>query len=361
MQLTRLRDRVARCCGLRDAGVSGTRSLEVVVLRGLAFRVSSLMRTSRHLGFAMLGMPLTTLATAQTATVPGPSWRLSVADYRPYLAETHSVRRALNDFAAAVARRSNGQLEVDVLSGTVSGSPAEQIDALRNARLGAPQIMLVAATGLAELQKEFAWFDQPYVVRDSAQVDAVVEGPRGRALLDSLPAFGLVGLAWMENGFRQLSTTRTELHSLSDLRGMKVRTLPVQTSINTFTAWGAVPVPIAAAEVRQALERGAIEAQEGFVSQLLQGRLFETQKHLWLTQHSYGAQTLVINTSAWRSLNESQQGWLKAAAEEAARVQRLRAREEELQALQSLERAGMQVHHLTPEFTASLAKATLAQ
>ncbi|MPN24804.1 hypothetical protein SDC9_172206 [bioreactor metagenome] len=115
---------------------------------------------------------------------------------------------------------------------------------------------------------------------------------------------------------------------------------------------------IPAARVREALERGEVQGQEGFVSNLLQGRMAEVQKHLWLTHHSYGAQVLVARSDAWRALTDEQKDWLKDAAREAARLQRKRAREEDLQALKSLEAAGMQVHRLAPSTTSALADAT---
>ncbi|WP_353234326.1 TRAP transporter substrate-binding protein DctP [Diaphorobacter ruginosibacter] len=307
----------------------------------------------------MLGGVLVQAAQAQLPTSavpqsPASAMHLSVADYRAYLPENHSVRLALHELASDAAALSGGQLQVDVLPGTIPGSPALQIEALRQGRSGAPQIMLVAATGLAELEKSFELFDRPYAVPDAEAAESIVEGPQGRALLDSLSAHGLVGLAFMENGFRQLSTTKAILHGMKDLRGMTVRTLPAKTSADTFTAWGSVPVAIAASAVRGAIESGQVEAQEGFVSMLLQTRLFEVQKHLWLTGHSYGAQVLVVRQSTWRALDKVQQTWLREAAEKVARVQRRRAREEDAQALKALAHAGMQVHRIPPELRASL-------
>ncbi|QIL79625.1 TRAP transporter substrate-binding protein [Diaphorobacter sp. HDW4A] len=323
--------------------------LAAAVTRPTPTRAADCMRTAT--ACSLFGMALASAAHAQTtANVQ----HLSVSDYRAYLPESHSVRKALHQFAAHVASTSGGKLQVDVLPGTVPGSPAQQIAALRLGKADAPQIMLVAATGLADLQRNFELFDQPYAVRDVSQVEAIVEGAQGRALLDSLSEHGLVGLAFMENGFRQLSTTKAILRDASDLRGMTVRTLPTKTSTDTFTAWGAVPVAIPASAVRGAIEGGQVEAQEGFVSQLLQTQLFEVQKHLWLTGHSYGAQVLVVQQSTWQSLGAAQRSWLKEAAEKAARVQRMRAREEDAQALKAVEHAGMQVHRIPPDLTSSL-------
>lgn len=290
---------------------------------------------------------------------PAPARELQVADYRSYLPETHSVRRALHAFAQAVQHSSSGQLRIQVLPGTVQGTPAEQILAVRQGGQNVPHLMLLAATGLADLHQDFALFDLPYAVPDEAQADAIMDGEQGRALFSRLPSLGLVGLGWMENGFRHISTRSTELRAAADLNGLAVRTLPTPISTATFEAWGAKPVSIPASRVHEALLSGTVEAQEGFVTPLLQGRLHEVQKHLWLTGHSYGAQALVINADAWRTLTPAEQGWLQDAALAASRQQRAWARDEARQTLDSLASLGMTVHEVSPGMKQDLANATL--
>lgn len=307
------------------------------------------------LAFACAILPMTQGAFAQSTT----SVRdIEVADYRSYLPETHSVRRALHLFAETAQAKSQGQLRIRVLPGTVPGTPMDQIQALREGKEGAPQAMLVAATGLAALQKDFELFDLPYAVQDEKRVDAIVNGEQGREIFSTLPAVGLVGLGWMENGFRQISTAHTQIQAADDLKGMAVRTLPTPTSTAAFDAWGAKAVSIPASKVYESLRAGAVEGQEGFVTQLVQSRLYEVQKHLWLTNHSYGAQILVINADVWQELTPAEQGWLQEAALEASAKQRAWSREEVRQAMSSLESLGMTIHPMAPETIEALANAT---
>jgi len=308
------------------------------------------------LAFACSALPMAHGASASPSV---PARELQVADYRSYLPETHSVRRALHAFAETVQDRSHGRLRVQVLPGTVPGRPAEQIQAVRQGGQGVPHVMLLAATGLADLHEDFALFDLPYAVPTEAQVDAIMDGEQGGALLSRLPPLGLVGLGWMENGFRHISTRSTELRTAGDLSGLAVRTLPAPASTATFQAWGARPVSLPASRVHEALRSGAVEAQEGFVTSLLQGRLHEVQKHLWLTGHSYGAQVLVINADAWRTLTPEEQAWLQEAAQAASRQQRIWAREEVRQDLDSLASLGMTVNEVSPEMVEDLANAAL--
>ena len=305
---------------------------------------------------AMVGMFAPAVQAQPESTVQ----RLSVADYRSYLPESHSVRRALQEYAAEVALRSQGRMIVDVLPGTLAGSPAQQMQKLRQGGSDVPQVMVLAATGLSDLDPPFELFDLPYAVRDDHQFESIVNGVQGKKLLQGLAQHELIGLAWMSNGFRQLSTSSATLESADDLRGLRIRTMPAAASIAAFEAWGAQPEAIAASEVRNALETGRLDAQEGFVSLMLQGRVQEVQKHLWLTHHSFGAQVLVVNQTFWRSLNDAQKAWLQQAATKVAGEQRLRVRDDDLQALNVLEQAGMKIHRLKPEVIDALADATKA-
>ncbi len=300
-------------------------------------------------------MSVAAQAPAHAADAPR---ELGVADYRAYLPETHSVRVALHAFADKVRADSGGRLRIRVWPGTVAGSPESQIRAVRDAAEGAPDIMVVAATGLAGLSPGFERFDLPYEVRDDAAVDAIFDGAAGDGLLAALPSAGLVGLGWMENGFRQLTSSRALIQRPDDLKDIAVRTLPSPTSARAFAAWGARPVAVPASGVYEALRSGGVEAQEGFTTQVLQSRLYEVQKHLWLTRHSFGAQVLVMNAAVWRGLDDADARILREAAQAAAREQRAASRAETAQALAKLRSLGMLVHEVPAQTLQALADAT---
>ncbi|ANY15073.1 hypothetical protein AW878_19685 [Bordetella pseudohinzii] len=323
------------------------RSAMDVGARSLPARRALALACGMALGAAQIG-----------AQAVGAPIELGVADYRSYLPETHSLRMALHAFARQVETNSGGRLHVRVWPGAPAGSPQDQIQALRTAAPGAPDIMVVAATGLAGLSPDFELFDLPYALRDDASVDAIFDGGVGQRLLASLAPAGLVGLGWMENGFRQLSSSQARIQGLADFKGLAVRTLPTAVSTQAFSAWGARPVSLPASGVHAALRSGTVQAQEGFVTQLLDSRLYEVQRHVWLTNHSFGAQVLVMNAAAWRGLSEADARALKEAAIAASREQRAGSRAEARQALAELSSRGMQVHRMPPRTLEDLADAT---
>lgn len=304
-------------------------------------------RAGRLLGAAALSVLLAAPAAAAAEQgAPAPVRELAIADYRDYLPQDHPVRHGMRHFAQQVASASGGALRVAVRSDTVPGTPAQQLAALQAGAPGTPDLMLVAATGLAPLAPDFALLDLPYLVRDEADADALLDGPFGDALLAQAPNAGLVALAWWENGFRQITSAGAPIRQASALRGLRMRVIDAPVFIETARAMGAEPVPLDYPELRDALRSGRVAAQENFVSQILAGGLHELQSSLTLTDHSYGALVLVANPAAWRSLDPAQQAIVAAGAREAARVQRRAAREQARQAQARLARQGIAVHVL---------------
>lgn len=289
------------------------------------------------------------LAPAVAAAQPGVVHELDIADYRGYLAEDHPVRQGMRKFAQLVEHGSEGRVRVKVRADVLPGAPAQQLAALRGGAPGAPALMLVASTGLAGPVPAFALLDLPFLVRDEAHADSLLDGPFGAALLARLgqdETAGLVGLAWWENGFRQITTSGAPVRGAADLRGLKMRTIDEPVFIEAARAMGAEPLPLPFGELAAALRAGRVAAQENFMSQILAGRLYEVQSGLSLTNHSYGPLVLVANGGAWQRLAPGQQRLLQSAAAEAGRFQRRAARESARLARAELERHGMAVHAL---------------
>ncbi|MCA1246139.1 DctP family TRAP transporter solute-binding subunit [Massilia sp. MS-15] len=300
----------------------------------------------------LASLPTPGFAAAQDAPALPAVRELDIADYRAYLADDHPARQGMRRFAQLVEQGSAGTLRLRVRGDAVPGAPARQIAAVAAGEANAPALMLVAASGLAGLAPAFSLLDLPYLLRDAAHADAVLDGPFGDALLarlaqaDAGQGAGLLGLAWWENGFRHFTGSGGPLRAADALRGLTLRVPDEPVFVAGARAMGADPLPLPFGALYEALRRGRAEAQDNFLSQILAGRLYEVQKSLTLTDHSYGALVLVANRAAWRALAPHQQALLRAAAREAGRDQRAAARAQDGQALAALARHGLAVHTL---------------
>lgn len=280
---------------------------------------------------------------------------MSVADYRSYLPESHPVPQALQQLAQTVTHR--GARTLTVIPNPLTGSPRTQIRALQDNAPQAPTLMLVAASGLAEIDPSFAWFDIPHAVKDAAQAEQFYASEQAQTMLQGLQQHGLHGLAWLENGWRIITADRP-LTGPQDLKALRIRTVPIPQSQQLFEALGAQPVRLPADQVLTALRAGQLSAQESFVAQVLQQNLQQYHNHLWLTQHSYGAQVLIMPLAQWQQLPTQVQQQLQTQAIQVAENQRQQMRKFDQQALAQLAAQGMQLEQPSASLMQTMYDAT---
>ena len=181
------------------------------------------------------------------------------------------------------------------------------------------------------------------------QVWAFYDGAYGDYIKESLDGTGLVVTYFWDNGFRNLTTTNKEVHTVSDLAGMKIRVMDAETHLAAWNAMGAAATPIAYSEVYSSLQQGVVEGQENPVFNIMGSRFQEVQDYLMMTRHVHDVSPFIISGTAWESWTDEQRGWVEQASQEAGDYMRQQAVELEDQMLQQLQDDGMTVIELTDE------------
>ena len=197
---------------------------------------------------------------------------------------------AATRFAELVKERTNGAVEINVFPNSGLG-PGQQ--ALNLMRGGSIEIIQSGSTTFNGLVGETAALELPFLFRDAEHAYRVLDGKVGQSLLDKLDPHGIKGLAFLENGWREVTNNRHPVRSHEDIKGLKIRTTPNPYHIQAFELLGANPVPMAYAELYSALETGAVDAQEHPLPVLWAAKFYEVQKYLTLTHHAYSPLILV--------------------------------------------------------------------
>lgn len=112
----------------------------------------------------------------------------------------------------------------------------------------------------------------------------------------------LKGLAYAERGFRNLTNSKRPIKQPSDFKGLRIRVMENPVYLATFKALGANPVPMAWTEALTALQQGVIDGQENPVNVIYAFKLYETQKYLSLTRHTYAPALFVMGLNLYNSL-----------------------------------------------------------
>ena len=257
----------------------------------------------------------------------------------------HPVGVGAKAFADHVAERSGGKLKVRIFPSAQLGNENQQLGALQG---GVQEVFVPATTSLANIVKEFGLFDFPFLFNNAQEADALLDGPVGRKFLDRLPAKGLVGLAYWENGFRNITSTKRPVNKLEDIAGQKIRVMQNPVFLEMFNILGATAVPLPFPELFTALETKTVDAQENPFGVIAASRFSEVQKYLSLTRHSYSPFIVLVGKRFWDGLSAAEKDILSTSALRAGKLQREtnRAQDEKLKG--DLAKAGMQINEVDP-------------
>ncbi|WP_234197824.1 TRAP transporter substrate-binding protein [Pseudacidovorax sp. NFM-22] len=266
-------------------------------------------------------------------------------------AKGHPIVLGMEKFAELVDKKSAGRLKVQVFPGGVLGSDQANVSALQGGTL---EMASMNSGIFSSLVKDFAIYDFPFLFGNAREADAVVDGPFGQNLHKKLEDKGLIGLAYYELGFRQLTNSKRPIQKVEDIAGLKLRVIPSPINVDWVKALGANPTPLPFPELYAALEQKAVDGQENPVATIKGAKLYEVQKYMTITNHQYNPQSVVISKKFWEQLPPADQKILKEAAVESAQYERTQSRAMLQSGLEDLKKGGMEVNELSAAEVAKL-------
>ncbi len=290
--------------------------------------------TLKALAAALAVVSFAPLAQAQEKTI-------KFATQNP---KGHPIVMGMEKFAEIVQAKSGGKIKVNLFPGGTLGSDQANVSAIQGGTL---EMASMNSGIFASQVKEFAIYDFPFLFNNEKEAELIIDGPIGKQLHDKLQEKGLVGLAYFELGFRNITNSKRPITKAEDLEGLKLRVIPNPINVDWVRALGANPTPLPFPEVYGALEQKAIDGQENPVTVINANKFFEVQKHVVLSNHQYNPQSVLISKKFWDGLDAAQKKILQDAAQEAAKFQRQQARGQVAAALDNMKKNGMQVTELS--------------
>lgn len=254
--------------------------------------------------------------------------------------EAHPYHLGAAKFAELVDEYTNGTVKVEVYPNATLGAERDMVEGVS---MGTVDACITTNAPLTNFNSNFNVFEFPYLFTSLDDAHKVLDSEIGQSLMDELKNSGIVGLAYFENGFRDLTNSKHEVQSVSDLSGLKIRTMESEIHIAAFKAMGANPTPMNWGEVYTALQQGTIDGQENPPMAILDGKIYEVNKYLAKTEHFYSPAELLINADLFNKLSADQQEAVQKAADEACAFQREKAAEFNQSKLDTLADNGMEI------------------
>ena len=254
------------------------------------------------------------------------------------------------------ANKAQSTLEVKVFAASQLGQTREVIEAMR---LGS------GAAGTTGGPAEYASFVKrlgvlglPFVWKSYSHALAVLDGPVGKELDQDMEQAGFKTLAWATSwGYRNVITAKKEVKQASDLKGLKIRTIPTKVFVAAINSMGANATPMNFGEIYTSLQSGVLDGYEHTAATTISFKFNEVACCMALTRHLMDPTFLVFSLAEWKKLSPAEQTVLQKAANDAAKVVRDMAPQREGEALAQVKKLGMKVNEID---LAPLQKAALA-
>jgi len=217
---------------------------------------------------------------------------------------------------------------------------------LEGLQIGSQGAAIIGSGSLQPIEPKFGIVELPYSWTTSAQAYKAYDGELGDALATLADARNLKIISWWENGFRHVTNNRGPIKVPADLDGLKIRVTPDKMRLDTFTALGANPAPLAFGELYSALQQKVFDAQENPLSIIYTSSFFEVQNYLSLTGHVWGPASLIISKRVWDKFSPEDQGVVRQAADKWRDAQRKMITDSDIDLVEKLKGKGMIVNEV---------------
>nr|WP_231514982.1 TRAP transporter substrate-binding protein [Oceanobacillus salinisoli] len=226
----------------------------------------------------------------------------------------HPVHLSLVEFGRLVEEKSDGAITVKIYPNGQLGSEREVIELTQT---GAVDVAKVSASALEGFASDYSVFSLPYVFEDYETFQKVMNNEKvTNELYYQTEDIGFIGLTYYNAGERNLYTKDREVHDVSDMRGLKVRVQPSQTSVQMIEYLGGIPTAMAYGEVYTALQSGVIDAAENNETALVGNNHGEVAKYYMYTGHQIVPDMVIMNAKRFNQFSDEQQAIIEEAAKE---------------------------------------------
>lgn len=202
-------------------------------------------------------------------------------------------------FKEVLEAETKGKFKVTVYPGNQLGTPREMLAQLA---IGTTQVMASGDPGI----KEIEYLALPYLMKGIANYAAVINSPIGQKWNKKLVKQRKVRiLGFLPRSPRQISTNKV-INTMADLKGLKLRTPPRDYYVESLTALGAKPTPMAFKEVYTALQTGVVDGQENPIETIYAQKFFEVQKVIAMVDYIDKPAYVMISDAFWNGLSDAE-------------------------------------------------------
>jgi tripartite ATP-independent transporter DctP family solute receptor len=265
---------------------------------------------------------------------------LKASDVHP---EGYPTVQAVENMGKKLEQATGDRLGIQMYAAMQLGGEKEAIE---QAQVGALQFARVSVGALGPVVDDLNVFNLPFLFRNTAHMEKVIDGAIGQALLDKVtnnPQVKLVGLCWMDAGARNIYDSKKPIRTIEDLKGQKIRVMGNPIFVDMMNDLGGNGVAMGYDQVFSALQTGVVDGAENNPPSFVFDNHYQVAKYYSLTEHLIVPEMLVFSRVSWDALKPEDQTLIKKLSREAQLDERELWQAKEADAMQRMKAAGIEI------------------
>ncbi len=215
--------------------------------------------------------------------------------------------------------KSNGVIKVQVYPGGQLGSESRNVQDVQS---GIVEMAMITAGNMISYSPSFGVLDFPYLFQSREEAWKAIDAIKETFTTLQVRESGTRTIAWLEQGFRNITNSKKAITSLNDLQGLKIRVPNNKFVIAAFKSWDINPVPIAWDEVFSSLQQGVVDGQENPYVSIYVHKMYEMQKYVTDIHYKIWVGVFIVNEDWFQNLSVDVQRVILQAGEEVTQFNR---------------------------------------
>jgi tripartite ATP-independent transporter DctP family solute receptor len=254
--------------------------------------------------------------------------------------EQHPYAVMSYEMKEQIEKRSKGNLVLELYHNGALGDERAIVEGMQFNTIG---MGITTSASAGNFLPDISVFEMPFLFATEQEARKAVDGPVGQKILAKFADIGLKGIGIAEQGFRNLTNSKRPVKTVNDIQGLKIRVMENELYLDMFKALGANATPMAWGECLTALQQKTIDGQENPVVTVYTFHLFESQKYMSMTHHTYSAGLVLMSKQFYDSLKPEYQTIINEVVKEAIKNERATLDKQVSEQLQALRKEGMEI------------------
>jgi len=252
--------------------------------------------------------------------------------------EDYPTVQALRFMGRLIEEKTGGRLQIRVFHSRQLGEEKETIE---QTRAGAIDLNRTNVALIGTFVPAMNVLAMPFLFQSIEHLQKVLDGPIGDEILGSFEPFGFVGLAFYDSGARSIYNSVRPVHTIADMKGLRLRVQQSELMSDMIKALGAEPIELPYGQVRTGLATKLIDGAENNWPSYVTTDHYKYAGFYTLTEHTMSPEVVVMSHKAWTSLSGEDQALFRDAARQSSRFMRERWKDLEEQSRRQAQATGV--------------------